>query len=122
LTDTNINQKVVKPWGAYQVLHVEAGFQVKRIEVNPHSRLSLQTHTRRAEKWTVVKGTGLATLKDQEIAVKPGSVIDVAVGDAHRMANTGKEMLIFVEVQLGDYLGEDDIVRLQDDYNRKDKS
>lgn len=110
---------VQKPWGMYQTLHLEPGFQVKRIEVNPGCRLSLQKHSQRAEKWTVVKGAGKAVVNGQEIPVSPGVIIAVKVGESHRMWNTGNTKLVFVEVQLGDYLGEDDIVRLEDDYNRR---
>ena len=111
--------KVAKPWGNYEVLRVEEGFQVKRLEVNPGHRLSLQKHARRAEKWTIAKGNGVVTLDDQEILVTSGSVIEVPIGSKHRIHNTGKEPLIFVEVQLGAYLGEDDIERIEDDYRRK---
>ena len=111
--------KVEKPWGNYEVLYVTAGYQVKRIEVNPGHRLSYQKHARRAEKWTVAKGSGLVTLDGKEISVKTGHVIEVSVGAKHRIHNTGKAPLIFVEVQLGDYLGEDDIERFEDDYRRK---
>ena len=109
---------VEKPWGNYLVLHVEDGVQVKRIELKPGCRLSLQKHIRRAEKWIVTSGQGLATVGDRTIPVTRGSVIEVAVNEIHRIQNTGQEPLIFIEVQLGDYLGEDDIVRLQDDYGR----
>ena len=111
--------KTAKPWGNYEVLRAEPGFQVKRIEVNPGHRLSLQTHRKRAEKWTIAAGEGQVTLDSNEIQVKPGSVIDIAVGAKHRIANTGQKSLVFIEVQLGDYLGEDDIVRHEDDYRRK---
>ena len=110
--------KIQKPWGNYLILHTEEGFQVKRIEVNPGHRLSLQTHAHRAEKWTIVKGSGKASLDAKEVPVSPGIVIQIPIGSSHRMANTGKNPLIFIEVQLGDYLGEDDIIRLEDDYNR----
>jgi len=110
---------ISKPWGMYQTLYIEAGFQVKRIEVNPGCRLSLQKHSRRAEKWTIVKGVGKAIVNGEEIAVSPGSVIAVKTGEVHRMWNTGMDKLVFVEVQLGEYLGEDDIVRIEDDYDRK---
>jgi len=111
--------KVAKPWGNYEVLRVEDGFQVKRIEVNPGHRLSLQKHARRAEKWTITRGNGVVTLGDQQILVTPGSVIEVPMESKHRIENTGNQPLIFVEVQLGDYLGEDDIERIEDDYRRK---
>jgi mannose-6-phosphate isomerase-like protein (cupin superfamily) len=111
--------RVEKPWGNYEVLHQEDGFQVKRIEVSPGERLSLQTHAKRAEKWTIVAGKGLVTLDDEEMDVQPGNVISVDVGAKHRISNIGSSPLIFIEVQLGGYLGEDDIVRHQDDYDRK---
>ena len=107
-----------RPWGNYQVLHREEGIQVKRIELKPGCRFSLQKHLRRSEKWTIVSGAGVVTLGNKDIAVKKGSFIDVAVGEIHRMHNTGKEPLVFIEVQFGDYLGEDDIIRLQDDFGR----
>lgn len=111
--------RVEKPWGSYEVLRVEAGFQVKRIEVHPGHRLSYQTHARRAEKWTVVRGSGRVILNDREFAAPAGSFFEIPVGVRHRIQNTGSESLIFVEVQLGDYLGEDDIIRLEDDYRRQ---
>ena len=111
--------RVEKPWGNYQTLYAGPGFQVKRIEVNPGCRLSLQKHFKRAEKWTVVQGEGYAVLEGRNIRVKTGSVVDITVEAPHRMANDAKSPLVFIEVQLGGYLGEDDIVRLEDDYNRK---
>ncbi len=107
-----------KPWGRYEVLHKGSGFQVKRIEVKPGLRLSLQKHARRAEKWIVVSGSGEATLGSERLPVKTGSVVQIPAGAVHRMQNTGRRPLIFIEVQFGDYLGEDDIVRIQDDFNR----
>lgn len=109
-----------RPWGSYEVLldETSTGFKVKRIEVKPKSRLSLQKHAKRAEIWTIVAGEGIATIGKEEIAVKPGDVVNIPKEAEHRMANKGDQPLIFVEVQLGDYLGEDDITRLQDDYNR----
>ncbi len=107
-----------KPWGTYEILHRGEGFQIKRIEVLPAMRLSLQQHSKRSEKWILVEGAGMVTLGDKSIPVERGSVIDIPAKVVHRMHNTGHEKLVFVEVQLGDYLGEDDIVRLEDDYNR----
>ena len=112
---TDANQK---PWGVYTVLHKGPDFQVKRVEVNPMLRLSLQKHLKRAEKWIVVAGSGVATVGDREIPVKRGSVVEIPVEESHRMHNTGKEALVFIEVQFGEYLGEDDIIRLEDDFNR----
>lgn len=94
------------------------GFKVKRIEVLPGKRLSYQKHAQRAEHWFVVQGTAQVTLDDKEITVDTGQAIDIAIGSAHRVANPGDEMLVFIEVQRGNYLGEDDIVRLQDDFGR----
>ena len=113
-----MSSKITKPWGSYVTLYIEQGFQVKRIEVSPGSRLSLQKHAKRAEKWTVVRGSGTAIVDGRSIPAVPGTVVAIPVGGVHRMWNTGSVPLVFIEVQLGDYLGEDDIVRLEDDYNR----
>jgi mannose-6-phosphate isomerase len=91
---------------------------VKRIEVLPGKRLSYQKHAQRAEHWFVVEGTAKVTLDDEEITVRAGESIDIPVGAAHRVENPGEENLVFIEVQRGSYLGEDDIVRLQDDFGR----
>ena len=107
-----------RPWGGYQILHKEPGVQVKRIEVAPGFRFSLQKHMKRSEKWIVTAGSGVATVGKKEIAVAKGSFLEVPCGEIHRMHNTGKESLVFIEVQFGDYLGEDDIVRLEDDFGR----
>ena len=109
-----------KPWGGYVTLHKGSDYQVKRVEVNPQLRLSLQKHAQRSEKWMVVSGTGVATVGKNEIPVKRGSVIEIPKEEAHRMHNTGRDLLVFIEVQMGDYLGEDDIIRLEDDFNRAD--
>ena len=107
-----------RPWGTYTVLEEDRGFKVKRIEVLPGKRLSYQKHAQRAEHWFVVEGTAKVTLDDEEITVRAGEAIDVPVGAAHRVENPGEENLVFIEVQRGSYLGEDDIVRLQDDFGR----
>jgi len=107
-----------RPWGSYTVLEETSSFKVKRIEVLPGKRLSYQKHSQRAEHWFVVQGTAKVTLDDNEITVRAGESIDIAIGAAHRVENPGNEDLIFIEVQRGTYLGEDDIVRLQDDYGR----
>ena len=107
-----------RPWGTYTVLEEDRGFKVKRIEVLPGKRLSYQKHAQRAEHWFVVEGTAKVTLDDQEITVRAGEAIDIPIGAAHRVENPDKENLVFIEVQRGSYLGEDDIVRLQDDYGR----
>jgi mannose-6-phosphate isomerase-like protein (cupin superfamily) len=109
---------VKKPWGNYTVLCCEPGFQVKRVELLPGLRLSLQKHAQRAEKWLVVSGKALVTVGQTKEAAEKGSFIDIPCGQLHRIQNTGKDPLVFIEVQLGDYLGEDDIVRLEDDFGR----
>ena len=107
-----------RPWGTFTVLDEADGFKVKRIEVLPGKRLSYQKHAQRAEHWVVVQGTAHVTLDDKEIDVPSGQAIDIAIGSAHRVENAGEELLVFIEVQRGSYLGEDDIVRLQDDFGR----
>ena len=107
-----------RPWGTFTVLDEGDNFKVKRIEVLPGKRLSYQKHSQRAEHWFVVKGTAKVTLDDREITVSAGDAIDIAIGSAHRVENPATETLIFIEVQQGGYLGEDDIVRLQDDFGR----
>ena len=107
-----------RPWGTFTVLDEGDNFKVKRIEVLPGKRLSYQKHAQRAEHWFVVAGTAKVTLDDRDIEVKAGEAIDIAIGAAHRVENPGAELLVFIEVQRGNYLGEDDIVRLQDDFGR----
>ena len=107
-----------RPWGNFTVLDEAEGYKVKRIEVLPGKRLSYQKHAQRAEHWFIVAGTAKVTLDGTEIFLKPGEYVDIAVGAAHRIENPGEEKVIFIEVQRGNYLGEDDIVRLQDDYSR----
>lgn len=107
-----------RPWGEYLVLADEPDHKVKRITVSPGQRLSYQRHAHRAEHWFVVRGTGLVTLEGADVEVTAGSAVDVPMGAAHRMENTGSEPLVFVEVQHGDSFAEDDLERLQDDYGR----
>lgn len=112
-TDENI-----RPWGEYDVLRDDVDFKVKTITVRPGMRLSYQQHGRRSEHWFIVRGAGLVTLDGAERPASRGVAVDVPVGTPHRITNTGDEPLVFVEVQHGDYFGEDDIVRLEDDYGR----
>lgn len=108
-----------RPWGAFYVLDEAEGYKVKRIEVLPKKRLSYQKHSRRAEHWFVVNGIAKVTLNGVEILVKKGESVDIPLQAAHRVENPDEtELLVFVEVQQGDYLGEDDIVRLEDDFGR----
>jgi mannose-6-phosphate isomerase len=107
-----------RPWGTFTVLDEGDTFKVKRIEVLPGKRLSYQKHSKRAEHWVVVEGTARVTLDDRDIIVEKGEAIDIPIGSAHRVENPGDELLVFIEVQRGSYLGEDDIIRLQDDFGR----
>jgi len=110
----------IRPWGRYRVIDRGAGYQVKRIEVLPGQRLSYQRHAHRSEHWTIVAGRGHVVLDGDQLEVVAGTRVHVAADVAHRIANPGPEPLTFIEVQLGAYLGEDDIVRLDDDYGRVD--
>jgi mannose-6-phosphate isomerase len=107
-----------RPWGSFTVLDEGAGYKVKRIEVLPGKRLSYQRHARRAEHWMVVAGTARVTLDGEDVTVRLGETVDIAVGTAHRIENPGDGPLVFIEIQRGDYLGEDDITRIEDDFGR----
>jgi mannose-6-phosphate isomerase len=107
-----------RPWGSFTVLDEGAGYKVKRIEVLPGQRLSYQKHAQRAEHWMVVQGQARFTLDGAERIVRGGETANIPVGALHRVENPGPELLIFIEIQRGDYLGEDDIVRVSDDYGR----
>ena len=107
-----------RPWGSYEVLLDAPDHKVKQILVKPGKRLSYQKHARRSEHWFLVRGNGVVTLNDARIEVGPGSAVDIGLGASHRIENTGSDDLVFVEVQHGDYFGEDDIVRLEDDFGR----
>lgn len=108
----------IRPWGEYWVLEDTDSHKVKRIQVNPGGRLSLQYHFKRSEVWTIISGVGTITINDQIKEYAPGQVALVPQGAHHRIENKTNEPLIFIEVQYGSYFGEDDIVRIEDDYNR----
>lgn len=107
-----------RPWGYYVVLSDEPDHKVKRIVLYPEKRLSLQRHQYRAEHWVIVNGDALVTLDDKHFQLSKGMSIDIPVGAAHRIENTGGEELAFIEIQQGTYFGEDDIERLEDDFGR----
>jgi mannose-1-phosphate guanylyltransferase/mannose-6-phosphate isomerase len=111
-------QQVSRPWGYYHSLHVGDRFQVKRITVLPGAKLSLQKHFHRAEHWIVVNGTALVTRDDEQLLIGENESIFLPLGCVHRLENPGKMPLNVIEVQSGPYLGEDDIVRLDDAYAR----
>ncbi|HEX4998003.1 MAG TPA: phosphomannose isomerase type II C-terminal cupin domain [Terriglobia bacterium] len=107
-----------RPWGSFTVLDEGAAYKVKRIEVIPKMRLSYQRHTHRSEHWMIVAGSAIVTLDGQDRRLDCGDIVDIPAGTAHRIANDGSEDLVFIEIQRGTYMGEDDIERLQDDYGR----
>ncbi len=111
-------EESTRPWGKYQKFYQEDGVWVKRVEVNPQGRLSLQKHQHRSEKWIIVAGQGLAIVDAKEILVSPGVVVDIPLGAVHRIGNTGEGSLVFIEVACGKHLSEEDIIRIQDDYAR----
>ena len=115
---TELPSTVHRPWGTYSTLKKEEGYQVKRITVKPGQKLSLQYHHKRAEHWVVTQGHALVQIGEEELETGPGVHRYIPKGEKHRLSNIGKDDLILVEVQVGDYLGEDDIVRLDDIYNR----
>lgn len=109
-----------RPWGFYKTTVMNDYFQSKVISVNPKGKLSLQSHNRREEHWIVAHGTGVAQIGESMIDIKRGSILFIPKGCKHRLINTGdKESLIITEVQIGDYFGEDDIIRYEDIYGRK---
>ena len=109
-----------RPWGRWTVLGEGDGYKVKRLEVNPGHRLSLQFHHRRSEHWIVVSGTARVVIGERIEYVQAQESTFVPAGASHRIENPGLLPLIIIEIQSGPYLGEDDIVRLQDDYGRGD--
>lgn len=111
-------ESATRPWGSWHVLDEGAGFKVKRIHVHPGQRLSYQTHTMRAEHWYVVAGTATCLIDGETRVVPYGGTVDVPLGAAHRLANAHDDELVIIEVQHGEYTGEDDICRLEDDYGR----
>jgi mannose-1-phosphate guanylyltransferase/mannose-6-phosphate isomerase len=109
---------VTRPWGAYTILHEGPGFKVKRIEIKPGAAMSLQLHHHRSEHWVVVEGTAHVTHGDVQHVVDPQGFVTVLADEKHRLENRGDRTIVIVEVQCGDYLGEDDIVRFEDRYGR----
>lgn len=107
-----------RPWGSWHLLDEGDGYKVKRIQVNPGARLSLQSHDHRSEHWVVLRGTATAVVGEVRLTATSGSTIDVPRGARHRLSNEGAEELVIIEVQSGDYTGEDDIHRYDDDYGR----
>lgn len=111
-----------RPWGYYKVLADESDHKVKMIVVHPGQRLSLQRHRRRSEHWYIVQGNAIVRKDENDIPVKVGSSVDIPVGSWHRISNPDADNTVFIEVQTGDYFGEDDIERSEDDYGRLETS
>lgn len=110
----------LRPWGRYEILFETETSKVKRIIVKPKQRLSYQYHEKRKEAWTIIQGTAVVTVNDQEKNYQVGDTLIINPGDKHRVTNPDDSQdMIFIEVQTGTYFGEDDIVRLEDDYNRQ---
>ncbi len=114
----NIHLTGHRPWGTYTVLEESAGYKIKRIEVKPGCRLSLQKHFHRNEHWIVVSGTATVTVGDETRLVRPNESTYIKMGEVHRLENQGKIPVILIEAQVGEYTGEDDIVRIEDDFKR----
>jgi mannose-1-phosphate guanylyltransferase/mannose-6-phosphate isomerase len=116
--ETNLHRKVARPWGWYNSIDRGERFKVKRIQVKPEASLSLQMHQHRAEHWVVVKGVAEITNGDQVITLNENQSTYIPLGQVHRLANPSKTPLEIIEVQTGNYLGEDDILRYEDFYGR----
>jgi mannose-1-phosphate guanylyltransferase len=110
---------VHRPWGTYTVLEDGKGYKIKKIMVKPGKRLSLQKHMHRNEHWIVVSGTATVTVGNETRYVRPNESTYIKMGEVHRLANDGKIPVILIEAQVGEYTGEDDIVRIDDDFKRE---
>ena len=121
MTETKNNYIEERPWGKFESLRSADGYQVKILTIKPGAKLSLQSHNRREEHWVVARGTAKVISGGKEIIFKKSSHIFIPVRNKHRIENPGKEILEIIEVQIGDYLGEDDIIRYEDLYRRDKK-
>jgi mannose-1-phosphate guanylyltransferase/mannose-6-phosphate isomerase len=118
-SESSLHREVFRPWGSYDSIDSGVRFQVKRLSVKPGGVLSLQMHHHRAEHWIVVEGTARITRNDEVFLLSENESTYIPVGATHRIENPGKVPLHIIEVQSGSYLGEDDIVRFEDNYGRK---
>lgn len=115
----NVHKTILRPWGSFTILEDLECYKSKRISVLPGKRLSLQSHEKRDELWQIIKGQALVTIDDQEHTLSYGEKAVIKRGQKHRVENCGEDLLEFIEIQTGDYFGEDDITRYQDDFGRK---
>jgi mannose-6-phosphate isomerase-like protein (cupin superfamily) len=111
-------RQAAPPWGRWEVLLEEPDYKVKRVIVLPGKRLSYQKHSKRNEHWSIISGKALVTVDGKDTLLEAGHAIDIPTEAAHRVSNPGHSPLVFIEIQRGSYLGEDDIIRLEDDYGR----
>ena len=118
ISQAEIHPKDHRPWGWFESLVLGDRFQVKRIFVKPGAALSLQSHKHRSEHWIIVKGTAKVTIEEHVKLVTEGQSVYVPLGAVHRIENPSKLPVVLIEVQIGSYLGEDDIIRYQDAYSR----
>jgi len=114
----NIHLTGHRPWGTYTILEDSLGYKIKRIEVKPGKRLSIQKHFHRNEHWIVVSGTATVTVGEETRLIRPNESTYIKMGELHRLSNDGKIPVVLIEAQVGEYTGEDDIVRISDDFNR----
>ena len=115
----NIHLTGYRPWGSYTILEDTLGYKIKRIEVKPGKRLSLQKHYHRNEHWIVVSGTATVTVGEKTFLLRPNESTYIKMGEVHRLANNGKIPVVLIEAQVGEYTGEDDIIRIEDDFCRE---
>ena len=114
----NYLEKDERPWGRYFVLQDESNYKLKRIEVEPGQRLSYQYHNKRSETWIIIEGSALVTIDNKSKEYNAGESVVIPLKAKHRVENKGNSLLVFIEVQTGTYFGEDDIIRINDDYGR----
>ena len=115
-----MSHQETRPWGSFTVLEDTAHYKVKRLDVNPGQRLSYQNHQKRDEHWTVVMGVATVTLDGKILKIPAGKDVFIPKTSKHRLANEDQSSLVVIEVQTGEYFGEDDIQRFEDDYRRVD--
>lgn len=113
-----MKQREERPWGWYEILYEEKNLKIKKIMIKPGLRLSLQSHDQRGENWTIIKGNAIVTREKENIQLTSNQMVFIPPKSKHRIENTGNSELIFIEIQSGTYLGEDDIIRYEDDFNR----
>lgn len=111
--------KEERPWGRFFILDESDKYKIKRIEVEKEQRLSYQLHKHRSEVWTIIEGEGVLTIDGKDQNISQGDTVLIPKKSKHRIKNSGSDLLVLIELQIGTYFGEDDIIRIQDDYNRE---